>query len=240
MQAISGQQYDTTSDGGGHDAMISTAFTHMRTVCAFSMQFKVAEDYALATRKISTVRESRSHVAGLGFGGANGSLFATYALLFWYGSTLIAKNEVTFEQMMTSILCLMLGALGLGQALTDLGDQKAGVLAARRIFKSVEEGEASPIDGLSITGLKPSNKLTGKIELKNILFSYPTRPEVQVCRNYNLTIEPGQVVALVGMFHCHCLINIIKLIIDFTWNRSFRFREINGLFMFLLNIYLDR
>jgi ATP-binding cassette subfamily B (MDR/TAP) protein 1 len=29
-------------------------------------------------------------------------------------------------------------------------------------------------------------------------FSYPTRPDVNVCQGYSLTIEPGQVVALVG------------------------------------------
>lgn len=37
--------------------------------------------------------------------------------------------------MMTAILVLMLGALGLGTALSDMGDQKAGLQAAHRIFK---------------------------------------------------------------------------------------------------------
>ena len=42
MQAIAGQQYDTDSgEGGGHGAIISSAFNHMRTVSAFSVQFKV-------------------------------------------------------------------------------------------------------------------------------------------------------------------------------------------------------
>ena len=31
-----------------------------------------------------------------------------------------------------------------------------------------------------------------------MFFRYPTRPEVEVCKDYNLVIEPGQVVALVG------------------------------------------
>ena len=64
------------------------------------------------TLKISEERIKRSLWAGLGFGGAQCSLFCTYALLFWYGSTLVANNDITFEQMMTAILTLMLGALG--------------------------------------------------------------------------------------------------------------------------------
>ena len=31
-----------------------------------------------------------------------------------------------------------------------------------------------------------------------MFFQYPTRPDVEVCGNYNFTIEKGQVVALVG------------------------------------------
>lgn len=80
----------------------------------------------------------------------------------------------------------------------DTGDQKEGLLAARRIFKAIDASKASAIDGLSQTGLKPSSSPKGRIELKNVFFRYPTRPAVEVCRNYSLVIEPGQVVALVG------------------------------------------
>ena len=109
-------------------------------------------------------------------------------------------KSVDFEEMMTAILSLMLGALGLGQAMTDLGDQKAGIRAARRIFKSIADGKSSPIDGLSTQGVKPEagSRSKGKIEFKNLNFRYPTRLDMDVCRDYNLTIEAGQVVALVG------------------------------------------
>ena len=39
---------------------------------------------------------------------------------------------------------------------------------------------------------------TGEIEVKNAHFHYPTRPEVQVLQGMNLTVKPGQTVALVG------------------------------------------
>lgn len=39
-----------------------------------------------------------------------------------YGAQLIVSGDITFEQLMTAMLALMLGALGLGQALNDLGD----------------------------------------------------------------------------------------------------------------------
>jgi ATP-binding cassette subfamily B (MDR/TAP) protein 1 len=108
MQAMAGQQYDTegTSSQGG---VISTAFANMRTVAAFSVQFKVAEDYAASTRTLRDKRVKRAHIAGLGFGFAQASNFFTYALLFWYGSTLVATGEITFVNLMVAILTLMLG-----------------------------------------------------------------------------------------------------------------------------------
>eukprot|EP01088_Endostelium_zonatum_P008115 TRINITY_DN2070_c0_g1_i1.p2 TRINITY_DN2070_c0_g1~~TRINITY_DN2070_c0_g1_i1.p2 ORF type:complete len:319 (+),score=104.59 TRINITY_DN2070_c0_g1_i1:1159-2115(+) len=41
-------------------------------------------------------------------------------------------------------------------------------------------------------------QLKGKIELENVSFSYPTRPNSQVLSNFNLTLSPGECVALVG------------------------------------------
>lgn len=58
-----------------------------------------------------------------------------------YGSTLIIDNKITFVELMTAMLSLMLGALGLGQALNDLGDQKEGLEAAGRVFHTVAEGK---------------------------------------------------------------------------------------------------
>jgi ATP-binding cassette, subfamily B (MDR/TAP), member 1 len=41
-------------------------------------------------------------------------------------------------------------------------------------------------------------KVQGHIQLKDIHFRYPTRPTVRVLRNFNLTVQPGTHVALVG------------------------------------------
>ncbi|CAI7932054.1 unnamed protein product, partial [Closterium sp. NIES-54] len=40
--------------------------------------------------------------------------------------------------------------------------------------------------------------LSGKLEFRNLSFRYPTRPEALVLEDINLTIQPGELVALVG------------------------------------------
>ena len=89
MEAIAGQQYDTENGGGEHTAIISSAFTHMRTVSAFSMQYRIADQYGSVTDIVSNDRQYRSIKAGIGFGGSQCSLFCTYALLFWCVSAIL-------------------------------------------------------------------------------------------------------------------------------------------------------
>ena len=79
----------------------------------------------------------------------------------------------------------------MGSALADLGDQEEGLLAANRIFQAVEDSEKSPIDGLSETGQQLNKRSEGKIEFKNVIFSYPSRPNVLTCNGLNLTINKG-------------------------------------------------
>eukprot|EP00981_Chlorochromonas_danica_P013488 scaffold6397_cov175-Ochromonas_danica.AAC.26 len=203
---------------GSHSAVLGVAFTNMRTVSAFSMQHKVATHYAQLTQQIVERRIARSVVAGLGFGGSYTSRYLIYALLFWVGSRFIKDGTINFEELMGAIMTLMLGATGLGQALSDMGDQMKGADSAKWIFEAIDSANDSTIDGLSsnkglvlmsnsqqpracdLTSVPPHelHQLEGKIELRNLSFHYPSRPDITVCRGYNLTIAAGEVVAFVG------------------------------------------
>lgn len=101
-------------------------------------------------------------------------------------------------QLLRSIFCIMFGAMGMGSALNDIGDQSKGMRAAARIFKDCDAADQSPIDGLSREGISPESRAQGSIEFKNVNFNYPRRPEIPICKDYNLAVVQGETVALVG------------------------------------------
>ena len=47
-------------------------------------------------------------------------------------------------------------------------------------------------------GIIPKGDIKGQLELRNVLFCYPSRPEVPILQNFNLIIPSGTVMAVVG------------------------------------------
>lgn len=65
--------------------------------------------------------------------------------------------------------------------------------ASERIFQILDREPT-----IRFRGGKEIDELKGKFELKDVEFSYPSRPESQVLKGINLSLNPGEMVALVG------------------------------------------
>lgn len=74
-----------------------------------------------------------------------------------------------------------------------------GAAAASELFKTLDK--PSLLDPLSSEGETPAN-CHGQIELEDICFSYPSRPDVQVLHDLSLTIPAGKTTAFVGASGC--------------------------------------
>lgn len=68
-------------------------------------------------------------------------------------------------------------------------------VAASRIFARIDR--VPEIDGEDTRGLVLEN-IRGEVEFKNVNFTYPCRPDSVVLKEFNLKIEAGKTVALVG------------------------------------------
>lgn len=121
-------------------------------------------------------------------------LFGGFVSVIWYGTTLLKAGEI-FEGDLFSFV-LYTGFIG--GAVGGLGDlygrlQKT-VGASERIFEILNE--KSELDLLSDPN--QNIKLEGKIELKDITFSYPTRQDINVLDGISLTVNRGDKIALAG------------------------------------------
>lgn len=120
-------------------------------------------------------------------------LFGGFVLVLWYGTLLMKTGEITPG----TLTAFMLYTGFIGGAVGGLGEmygrlQKA-VGATERIFEIIdEEGE------IALQSEEPALKLQGAIRFRDVAFCYPTRPDIRVLNNINLTIAPGEKVAFAG------------------------------------------
>ncbi|KAJ3318973.1 GTPase-activating protein [Boothiomyces sp. JEL0866] len=169
----------------------------IRTVTAFNSQKKVSKlyDESLAGARKEGIKKSIS--TGIGLGSLFFFIYNAYALAFWYGHILLQNDEITAGAVVNVFFAVLIGAFSLGQLAPDLQAFAFGIGAGAKIFDTINR--VPPIDPYDEGGekIKPEDT-KGRIVLKDIDFTYPSRPDVQILKKYNLTIEPGTTVALVG------------------------------------------
>ena len=92
-------------------------------------------------------------------------------------------------------LLVLTGAMVPLLKLGQLASLKSAIGAASRLFALFDQTPA--IDSFSEAGQTPE-AVAGEIEVRDVVFAYPTAPDHLVCNGYSLSVSAGQTVALCG------------------------------------------
>jgi len=121
--------------------------------------------------------------------------FSLYALALWYGSTLVYSGELTAGKVFIAFLSVTIASSSLGMMAPSIMSLSLGRGAAYEIFQIIDR--KSKIDSLSTEGLKPET-CQGNISMKDLKFTYPSRPDAQILKGVSVEVKSGQTIALVG------------------------------------------
>ncbi|KAF5617616.1 ATP-binding protein cassette subfamily B (MDR TAP) member 1 [Fusarium tjaetaba] len=177
----------------------SEAISAIRTVASLTREEDVLKQYrdslAIQQRKslISVLKSSTLYAA------SQSLLFACFALGFWWGGTLIGRFEMTMFQFFLCFMAIIFGAQSSGTIFSFAPDMGKAHHAAGELKKLFDRQPV--VDTWSNTGARLSH-VEGTLEFRDVHFRYPTRPEQPVLRGLNLTVRPGQYIALVGASGC--------------------------------------
>ncbi|KAL4388018.1 hypothetical protein GQ457_09G029280 [Hibiscus cannabinus] len=176
--------------------VLEDAVRNIYTVVAFCAGNKVMELYRLQLKKI--LRKSFLHgmAIGFAFGFSQFLLFACNALLLWYTALCVKRGYMDLPTAVKEYMVFSFATF----ALVEPFGLAPYILKRRKSLASVFEiiERVPKIEPDDNTALKPPN-VYGSIELKNVDFCYPSRPEMLVLSNFSLKVNGGQTLAVVGV-----------------------------------------
>ncbi|CAB4013881.1 Multidrug resistance 1 [Paramuricea clavata] len=197
MNAFFGATKDSATNRGGTTA--DETFSNIQTVVSLGREEEFYERYREEMIVPYKLAKKTSHFAGLANGFFFGIMNLSYGAGFRYGGYLVEEDDVNIEEMMTAIITVLICCVMLGQVASMTPDYAKAKQAAERVFYLLDK--VPHIDVYSKEGIKPKT-CGGEIKLTSARFRYPTRRDFKVLRSLDLTVKPGQTIALVGTSGC--------------------------------------
>ena len=121
-------------------------------------------------------------------------LFGALFFILWMGGIQVYQGSIEVEELTAFIFYAMV----IGGSIAGLGNQYTellGVLGAtERVKEILDEDQELNIEEGAVKGIQ----FEQEIRYENVVFSYPTRPDIEVLHKISLTVKKGQKIALVG------------------------------------------
>lgn len=199
-------------------AIAIEAIDSIRTISAFSLQKDVANTFLRSLRgpyksTMKNILHGNSWLA-LSFSIGN----CVYALAYWWGTKQTADGTYTQTQFFIVLTALLVAAQSSGQIVSLAPDISKAAVASRRVLSLILpsgeelsrlEKQVEPIPGDLEQGNNTLAESQGSrldekarngisVSLRNVNFSYPSRPDISILTDLSIEIPAGSFAALVG------------------------------------------
>ncbi|KAJ6303670.1 hypothetical protein OIU77_017531 [Salix suchowensis] len=192
LAKLSGKSQQALSQAGN---IVEQTIVQIRVVLAFVGESRALQAYSSALKVAQRIGYKSGFSKGMGLGATYFVVFCCYALLLWYGGYLVRHHYTNGGLAIATMFAVMIGGLGIGQAIPSMGAFAKAKVAAAKIFRIIDHKAA--IDRNCESGIE-LEAVTGLVELKNVDFAYPSRPDVRILNNFSLNVPSGKTIALVG------------------------------------------
>jgi ATP-binding cassette subfamily B (MDR/TAP) protein 1 len=169
-------------------------FTNIKTVRALCLEQHFHNQHRKAAHALMKMAIQRAFAIGLVFGLSESAMYYLTALLFWYGSVVVASGDFDLNSVFRVMTLLLLTV-----------SNTTMIMAAIPGMSVAREGAAQLLRFITLPPVSHEHQGTvkinviGDITFHNVNFTYPQEPKNRVLKGVNLTIPTGHCVALVGL-----------------------------------------
>ncbi|KAJ6578174.1 P-loop containing nucleoside triphosphate hydrolase protein [Mycena capillaripes] len=173
------------------------AASSFRTVAALTGEEHCCERYSnslvrpLENAKRTALRSSLLYAL------SQSTVYWVISLVFWYGSVLVSRQEITTFEFFITLMAATFGSMNAGNVFSFAPDLSTAKTAGTSMMQLLETGPGIPPHSKTPSG-KETEKAQGYLKFEDVHFNYPTRPGVKVLRGLSFEAKPGEYIALVG------------------------------------------
>lgn len=180
-------------------AVCEEALSNIRTVRASACEMtevelfsKETEHAAILSQQLGTGIAAFQALTNLFL---NGMVLGTLSI----GGYLMSNESISPGQLMAFLVGSQIVQRSLAQGSILFGTVIKGLTAGSRVFEFLSvEPKVKLHEGLSFD----HDVVQGEIVFENVSFVYPSRPNQDILKDFNLVLKPGQTIALVGHSGC--------------------------------------
>merc|ERR1711997_304941 len=139
-------------------------------------------------------KEAKVQAQFYGWTGFSGNMIILTVL--YYGGSLVTTDVISVGNLTSFILYAAYVGIGLSGLSSSYAETMKAVGAGSRIWEIVDKQPLIQLD--SKDQILPKKSLKGNIEFKNVNFSYPTRRDALILKDFNLEVSCNTITAVVG------------------------------------------
>lgn len=167
----------------------------IRTVRAFAQEPREIQSYASRIQEVFQLTKKEAWMWGLFFSamGLSGNLMILGVL--YNGGMMMTESQITVGDLSAFLLYAAYVGISIGGLSSFYTELMGGIGASTRLWELTDKQPNIPLS----VGERPAvSNLTGRIEFKNIDFSYPMRMDIPIFSNLSLVAPASSVTAIVG------------------------------------------
>ncbi len=192
VQKLSRDSQDRIADASG---IAGEALNAIATVQAFAREpweaarFDGAIQASLATSK-RRIRARAALTAAVIL-----LVFGAITVVLWVGAKAVLAGRLSPGELSQFVLYAVMAAGSTGALSEVWGELLRAAGAAERLGELLLR---QPVVQSPAQAMAPAPRAAGRLHFESVRFHYPTRPEPPALTDFNLHIEPGETLALVG------------------------------------------